>query len=164
MINLLLHLVNFFVLLGIGYYFFKRYAEHALHQQIAFEKLSHDALERQREELIKQKKQAELHERRQHVEFQDLTGKIAQWRSDVAKKEFEREEQQKVIEHFVQQRRLRQLHDQEQIALYTKAVPLAVKEAEEELKKIFMLDARVQQAYMRSIVQYMQTFDTESSS
>jgi len=164
MISLLLHLVNFIVLLGIGYYFFKRYAVHALHQQIAFEKLSHDALERQREELIKHNKQVDLHERRQHVEFQDLSGKIAQWRTDVSKKESEREEQQKAIENFVQQRRLRQVHDQEQIALYTKAVPLAVKEAEEELKKIFMSDVRAQQTYMRSIVQYMQTFDTESSS
>lgn len=162
MINLL-PLVNFIVLLGIGYYVFKRYAVHALHKQIAFEKLSHDAWEKQRDELVKQKKQTELHERRQHVEYQDLTGKIAQWRTAVAQKEGELHEYQKAIEQLVLRRRLRQVQDQERLVAYTHIIPLAVQEAEEELKKIFAYDVRAQQTYMRPIWHYMQDVGRESS-
>lgn len=155
MIDFALMSVNFLILLIGGYFIGKQYVAGALQRQRAFEKLSHEALERQQQDLEKQKKNVHAQERRQQTEYQDLSSKIAQWRHAVVLQAERRATLQQEVEHALQERHEQYVREQKQIKLYAQAMPHIMGKAEEDLRKLFASQA-AQTSYMRPIMQYME--------
>ncbi len=152
MIDQLFHILNFLLIVAVGYYLFKRYLADMLRRNIAYDAVSFDALNRQQEELQKQKKNLTASLQRQHIEYQDLAEKIAQWREIVAQGKLVAQQEHQRIEQLVHERRVAQAHEMQLQAVHAQVIPQAVDDARLALVKIFTHDAAVRN-YLQHLLQ-----------